>query len=60
MKPTFEPIPQHFIPLYRVKHLKECRVSIGNLQQLAKESPQQPVREYAKMKLSRWSHLNQN
>lgn len=57
MKTTFEPLPAHFIPLYRVRHLYQCAVDSRNLIELGVLSPCQPVRKYAWM---RYVAQNQN
>ena len=44
-------LPAYLLKHIRIRHLKECRLSLSDLTQLRDESPHQPVREFAKWKL---------
>jgi hypothetical protein len=57
MKPTFQPLPIKFVPLYRVRHLHKVEVHSGNLVELGILSNCQPVRKYAWL---RYVAQNQN
>jgi len=57
MKPTFEPLPIKFIPVYRVRHLHGYQIDSRNLIELGILSHCQPVRKYAWM---RYVKQNQN
>lgn len=53
-------LPTYLLKHIRIRHLKDCRLSLSDLCQLRDESPHQPVREFAKWKLRKVGHLNQN
>ena len=46
-----ENLPAYLLKHIRIRHLKECRLSLSDLTQLRDESPHQTVREFAKWKL---------
>ncbi len=53
-------LPSYVLKHVRIRHMKESVFTMSDLNQLATESPHQPVREFAKWKLRKVGTINDN
>jgi hypothetical protein len=53
-------LPAYVLKHVRIRHMKDTVLTLSDLNQLATESPHQPVREFAKWKLRKIGPINEN